>query len=148
MSNFHLTINVMDRIMSTSIILSDRNSNANYVDIMVFEPSASFPPSAVGGGGIDDMAVDCWWRHLQTGGLKMKLKGKTGKTTSKYKQNPFDIFTFNKNSILNFRKQTTCNVAFLCFQLWWQNFTERLLDWSVYLLQFANFTNKPLFIAG
>ena len=36
-------INVMDRIMSTSIFLLDQNSNANDVDMMVFEP-ASYPP--------------------------------------------------------------------------------------------------------
>ena len=43
----------MDRIMSTSIILSDQNSSANDVDIMVFEPSVLFPPPQF--GGIDDM---------------------------------------------------------------------------------------------
>ena len=36
--------------MSTSIILLDKNSNANDVDIMVFEPSVLFSPAAVGGG--------------------------------------------------------------------------------------------------
>ena len=43
----------MDRIMSASIILLDQNFNANYVDIMVFEPSVLFPPppAAVWGGG-------------------------------------------------------------------------------------------------
>ena len=34
----------MDRIMSTSIIILDQNFIANYVDIMVFEPSVLFPP--------------------------------------------------------------------------------------------------------
>ena len=44
--------------MSTSIILLDQNTNANNVDIMVFEPSLLFPPAAVwGGGGIDDMVL-------------------------------------------------------------------------------------------
>ena len=42
----------MDRIMSTSIILLDQNSNANDVDIMVFDPSVLLPRL---GGGIDDM---------------------------------------------------------------------------------------------
>ena len=32
--------------MSTSIILLDRNFNANDVDIMVFEPVSYFPPVA------------------------------------------------------------------------------------------------------
>ena len=41
--------------MSTSVILFDQNSNANYVDIMVFEPCVSyFPPAAVW-GEIDGM---------------------------------------------------------------------------------------------
>ena len=44
-----MTVNVMDRIMSTSIIILDQNFNANYVDIMVFEPSVLFPPAAVWG---------------------------------------------------------------------------------------------------
>ena len=45
----------MDRIMSTSTILLDKNSNANNVDIMVFEPSLLFPPCrSIGGGGN-------WW---------------------------------------------------------------------------------------
>ena len=44
MSNFYLTVNVMDRIMSTSIILLDQNFSANYVDIMVFEYSVLFAP--------------------------------------------------------------------------------------------------------
>ena len=35
--------------MSTSIILLDQNFNANGADIMVFEPSALFPPAAAGG---------------------------------------------------------------------------------------------------
>ena len=43
MSNFQLAVNVMDRIMSTSIILLDQNSNANDVDIMVFEPLSYSP---------------------------------------------------------------------------------------------------------
>ena len=46
-----MTVNVMDRIMSTSIIVLDQTFNANYVDIMVFEPSVLFPPAAVWGGG-------------------------------------------------------------------------------------------------
>ena len=37
--------------MSALIILLDQNFNANYVDIMVFEPSVLFPPAAVWGGG-------------------------------------------------------------------------------------------------
>ena len=37
--------------MSTSIIILDQNFNANYVDIMVFEPSAT----VWGGGGIEHM---------------------------------------------------------------------------------------------
>ena len=36
--------------MSTSIIIVDQKFNANYVDIMVFEPSVLFPPAAVWGG--------------------------------------------------------------------------------------------------
>ena len=44
-----LTVNVMDRIMSTSIILLDQNFNTNDVDIMVFEPSVFLPPSQFGG---------------------------------------------------------------------------------------------------
>ena len=44
MSNFLLTVNVMDRIMSTSIVSLDQNSNA--VDIMVFEHCVLFPPAA------------------------------------------------------------------------------------------------------
>ena len=40
----------MDRIMSTSIILLDQNSNANDVDIMVFEASLLFPRGRWGGG--------------------------------------------------------------------------------------------------
>ena len=43
--------------MSTSIILLDQNSNANDVDIMVFEPRVLFAPAAVWGGGIDDMVL-------------------------------------------------------------------------------------------
>ena len=43
-SNEQLTVNVMDRNMSTSITLLDRNFNANDVDIMVFEPCVLFPP--------------------------------------------------------------------------------------------------------
>ena len=50
-----MTVNVMDRIMSTSINVLDQTFNANYVDIMVFEPSVLFPPAAVGGGGIEHM---------------------------------------------------------------------------------------------
>ena len=47
-----MTVNVMDRIMSTSFIILDQNFNANYVDIMVFEPSVLFPPRRnLGGGG-------------------------------------------------------------------------------------------------
>ena len=49
MSNFQLTVNVMDRIMSTSIILLDENFNAHDVDIIVFEPSV-LSPAAVWGG--------------------------------------------------------------------------------------------------
>ena len=44
----------MNRIMSTSIILLDQNFNANYVDIMVFEPSVSSPRRSL---GIDDMVL-------------------------------------------------------------------------------------------
>ena len=55
MSNFQLTVNVMDRIMSTSIILLDENFNAHDVDIIVFEPSVLSPAAVWGGGGIDDM---------------------------------------------------------------------------------------------
>ena len=40
--------------MSTSTNLLDQNSNANNVDIMVFEPSLLFPPCR-SLGGIDDM---------------------------------------------------------------------------------------------
>ena len=47
--NFQLTVNVMDRIMSTSIILLDQNSNANDVDIKVFEPCNLFRPAAAWG---------------------------------------------------------------------------------------------------
>ena len=39
----------MGRIMSTSITLLDQNSNANDVDIMVFEPSVLLIPGAVWG---------------------------------------------------------------------------------------------------
>ena len=45
----------MDRIMSTSIVLLDYYSNANDVDIMVFEPCVLFPTRRSWGGGIDDM---------------------------------------------------------------------------------------------
>ena len=38
--------------MSTSNIILDQNFNANYVDIMVFEPSVLIPPAAVWGGGV------------------------------------------------------------------------------------------------
>ena len=41
--------NVIDKIMSTSIILLDQTFNANYVDIMVFEPSIFFSPATVWG---------------------------------------------------------------------------------------------------
>ena len=42
----------MDRIMSTSIILLDQNSNANDVDSVVFEPCVLFPsPQFFFGGG-------------------------------------------------------------------------------------------------
>ena len=44
-----MTVNVMDRIMSASIILLDQNSNENDVDIMVFEPCVLFPPVAAWG---------------------------------------------------------------------------------------------------
>ena len=46
--------------MSTSIIILDQNFNANYVDIMVFEPSVLFPPPAAvwGGGGIEHMVPE------------------------------------------------------------------------------------------
>ena len=46
-----MTVNVMDRIMSTSISLLDENFNANDVDIRVFEPCVLFPPFADWGGG-------------------------------------------------------------------------------------------------
>ena len=49
MSNFQMTANVMDKIMSTSIILLDHNSNANDVDIMAFELRVLFHPAAVWG---------------------------------------------------------------------------------------------------
>ena len=53
----------MDRIMSTSIIIFDQNFNANYVDIMVSEPSVLFPPAAVwGGGGIEHMVRFQYYR--------------------------------------------------------------------------------------
>ena len=42
--------------MSTSIALLDEYSNANDVDIMVFEPFDLFPPAPVW-GGIDDMVL-------------------------------------------------------------------------------------------
>ena len=65
MSNFQLTVIVMNRIMLTSIILLKQTFNANDVDIMVFELSVLFdppPPPApqffFGGGGIDDMVQD------------------------------------------------------------------------------------------
>ena len=41
--------------MSISIMLLDQNSNANDVDIMVFETSVLFPPPVFWGGGIYDM---------------------------------------------------------------------------------------------
>ena len=41
--------------MSTSIIILDQNFNANYVDIMVFEPSVLFPSPPQFGGGIEHM---------------------------------------------------------------------------------------------
>ena len=42
--------------MSISIMLLDQNSNANDVEIMVFETSVLFPPPVFFlGGGIDDM---------------------------------------------------------------------------------------------
>ena len=37
--------------MSTSITLLDQNSNANNVDIMVFEPCVLFTPATAWGGG-------------------------------------------------------------------------------------------------
>ena len=46
-----MTVNVMDRIMSTSIIILDQNFNANYVDIMVFKPSVLLPPPRRSWGG-------------------------------------------------------------------------------------------------
>ena len=52
-----MTVNVMDRIMSTSIIILDQNFNANYVDIMLFEPSVLFPPRR-SLGGIEHMVRD------------------------------------------------------------------------------------------
>ena len=69
--------------MSTSIILLDQNFNANYVDIMVFEPfcliSVLFPPAAI--GGIDDMVhsifyIDCQLKaaHLILSRRKFALK--------------------------------------------------------------------------
>ena len=63
MSNFQLTVIVMNRIMLTSIILLNQTFNANDVDIMVFELSVLFdpPPRAAVffcGGGIDDMVQD------------------------------------------------------------------------------------------
>ena len=50
----------MDRIMSTTIITLDQNFNANYVDIMVFEPSVLFPPPPpqFGGGAIEHMVPE------------------------------------------------------------------------------------------
>ena len=54
---FYLTVNVMDRIMSTSIILLDQIFNASN-DIMVFEPSVLVPPpAAVFGRAIDDNEI-------------------------------------------------------------------------------------------
>ena len=44
-----LTDIVMNRIMSTSIILLDQTFNANDVEIMIFEPSVLFP-NQFGGG--------------------------------------------------------------------------------------------------
>ena len=38
--------------MSTSIILLDKNFNANDVDIMLFEPSVLFTPAVGGGEGV------------------------------------------------------------------------------------------------
>ena len=39
-----MTVNVIDRIISTSIILLDQNFKAHDVDIMVFEPSVLLNP--------------------------------------------------------------------------------------------------------
>ena len=41
-----MSVNVIDRIMSASIILLDQNFNANHVDKMVFEPCDLFSPAA------------------------------------------------------------------------------------------------------
>ena len=54
MSNFQLSVDLMDRIMSTSIILLDQNFIASDV-IMVFEASV-LSPAAVW-GGIDDIVL-------------------------------------------------------------------------------------------
>ena len=51
-----MTVNVMDRTMSTSITLFYQNFNANDVDIMVFEPCVIIPP-ATAWGGIEHMVL-------------------------------------------------------------------------------------------
>ena len=46
--------------MSTLIILLDQNFNANYIEMIVFEPSVLFhPPPQF--GGIDDMVRHMEW---------------------------------------------------------------------------------------
>ena len=56
MGNFELTVNVIDWIMSTSIILLDQNSNANDVDIWYLNLVPYFPLWPLGGGG----GWGCW----------------------------------------------------------------------------------------
>ena len=61
-----MTVNVIDIIMSTSILLFDQNFNANDVDIMAFEPCVLFPTQGTrlgGGGGIEHMVPKTYMRH-------------------------------------------------------------------------------------
>ena len=69
--------------MSTSIILLDQNFNANYVDIMVFEPSVLFPPATVWGVGDRWGARQFVHTTFRTHDISYKNQNQTFRTKAK-----------------------------------------------------------------
>ena len=60
MSNFYLTVNVMERIMSTSIILLDQNLNANDVE----RRSRTDPGTAFESGKFEEFCREYYINHI------------------------------------------------------------------------------------